>query len=168
MKNKKRFRLLLFPLTVFIGLSPILILAYERDKVQAKVIELIQNYYSLYNKLQFVEADDIVDQRLKNVNDLGTIQQFLVKDAVIEGARRLEHYYKYHSDHYYTHTPTNFHMQTTNDLAVVCYHLKREKFQKEDDFLIETIQLRVTWVFKQKRGEWVVVHEHQSELNREE
>jgi len=151
---------------VFCGLFPYWVHSIEQRLVQKEIPGLIRQYYGLYNQHRMVEADQIVDHRLKHISENGAVQQFLIRDEVLFGARRLEHQLKYLTDYDYIQTPDEFHIQITDGAAVASFLLTREKRLKEDGSVIERLQFRVTWVLEQKQDEWVVLHEHQSHYSK--
>lgn len=147
---------------LFIGSIPFLVHSIEQRTIPNEIRTFIQKYYALYNKHQLVLADQIVDHRLKHVSENGAVQQFLIRDEVLYGARRFEHQLKYLSDYVFIQTPDQFHIQTTGDVVIASFLLNREKRLKEDDSVIEQLRFRVTWVLAQKEDGWIVLHEHQS------
>lgn len=140
-------------------------LTAEPTALQNKIALQIQNYYTLYNQLDLVQADNMVDHRLKHVSENGAVQQFLIRDEVLYGARRFEHQLKHLADYTIIQTPEQFHIQSAGDAIIASFLLHREKRLKADHSAIEQQCFRVTWVLAQKEGNWLVFHEHQSEFN---
>lgn len=127
-----------------------------------EVQQLIERYYDLYNKLDLVSADQIVDHRLKHINENGVIQKFLTRDEVVNGTRRFQHQLKYDTDYYLKQTPSGIQIHSAADVVIATFYLQREKRQKTDDSLIEANHFRVTWVLQKKNESWVVLHEQLS------
>lgn len=132
------------------------------ESAEQDIQQLIQHYYESYNQLDLVSADQIVDHRLKHINENGVIQQFLVRDEVTNGTRRFQHQLKYHTDFYYHQVPSHIQIHPAKDISIATFSLLRERRQKDGDALLEGNHFRVTWVLQHKNGKWVVLHEQLS------
>lgn len=163
MKPSKQIKLCLL-LTVGWSLFPgeTLFFVSADEEPGVEIQQLIERYYDLYNKLDLVSADQIVDHRLKHINENGVIQQFLTRDEVVNGTRRFQHQLKYDMDYYLKQTPSGIQIHSAADVVIATFYLQREKRQKTDDSLIELNHFRVTWVLQKKNEAWVVLHEQLS------
>jgi hypothetical protein len=144
----------------FLNVFSFFVVADESN--EHEITALIQQYYELYNQLDLVSADQIVDHRLKHINENGVIQQFMLRDEVTYGTRQFQHQLKYHTDFYLHQVPSNIQIHSANDVWIATFFLLRERRLKEDDSLLEAGHFRVTWVVKNKDGKWLILHEQLS------